>query len=303
MSKFKQVFDQGTNGVAIDIANSAGPNSTAFAAITAGFLFSSIQKAHGALSMQLPVTSAALQWRWATGGTRKLSLVMYRWAADAAVGDHQMIRVTNSSDDSTAFTLLLNGVNRLRLNSKAGTVWTAAAANPLNQWIRYEIELTQGVANNDGIIHFAYYAADSLVPIEEVTLNAQNLGGNISDLGNVRGGKVGNDTYPGITYHDSIEMRTGADSTGFIGPYTEPLPTPVVTLGAATRPSGVGEDDATQIVTWPAVAGATAYSAWLAVGNTPAQGDFVKVGATVTSPYTFTGLSAGPYAFGIEARP
>lgn len=80
------------------------------------------------------------------------------------------------------------------------------------------------------------------------------------------------------------------------------LSTPVVTLGAVTNPTTIGGSDGTAAVTWPAVANATSYDAYIAAGSSPAQGDFSLVATNVTSPYTFTGLTAGTRAYGIKAK-
>ena len=43
-------------------------------------------------------------------------------------------------------------------------------------------------------------------------------------------------------------------------------------------------------------------SSSFATTATPAQEDFTQVSASVTSPYTFTGLGVGTHAFGIKAK-
>lgn len=302
MSIIKQVFDQGTSGATITTGNSAGPNSTAFTAVT-GMTFSNVQKAHGSLSGALADNSSTNQLRYAMGGVRKVAFRHYRHAGIAAAADHFMIRLHNSSDDSSALTILLNGANTLRINTKTTNVWTASAAIPLNAFVRLEGYVQQGVANNDGIINFAYYLGDSTTAIQEVTLTAQNLGGDISDLGNFRAGKLSGDVLGGIEYLDSLEIRTGADATGLIGPFTEPLATPVVTITDEVRPTTVGGSNGTTTVTWPAVSGATKYDAYIANTLSPTQDVFTLVDDDITSPFTFTSLAAGPHSFGIKARP
>lgn len=99
---------------------------------------------------------------------------------------------------------------------------------------------------------------------------------------------------------DDIQVNDGAGSE--IGDIVTALATPVVTLGTTTNPTTVGGSNGTQVVTWPAVSGAASYEAWIAEDATPAQGDFTLKTVGVTSPYTFTGLEAGEYAFGIKAK-
>ena len=83
---------------------------------------------------------------------------------------------------------------------------------------------------------------------------------------------------------------------------TTQLDTPVVTLGTVTNPSTIGGSNGTAVVSWSAVSNATSYDAYVAPGSSPAQGDFTLVASGVTSPYTFTGLSAGTKSFGIKAK-
>lgn len=83
---------------------------------------------------------------------------------------------------------------------------------------------------------------------------------------------------------------------------TSQLTTPTVTVGTITNPSTIGGSNGTTVVSWPAVSGATSYDAYIATGSTPAQGDFTLVASGVTSPYTYTGLTAGTKSFGIRAK-
>ncbi len=99
---------------------------------------------------------------------------------------------------------------------------------------------------------------------------------------------------------DDLQLNNGAGSE--IGDITATLATPVVTLGAVTNPSTVGGSNGSQVVTWAAVPGASSYEAWIASGASPAQGDFTRVATGVTSPYTFTGLTAGERSYGIKAK-
>lgn len=119
----------------------------------------------------------------------------------------------------------------------------------------------------------------------------------------VIGADVGIVSSPATSYTvgwDDVQLNDGAG--GEIDDLIATLSTPVVTLGATTNPSTVGGTNGTQVVSWSAISGSSSYEAWLASGSTPAQGDFTRVATGVTSPYTFTGLSAGEYSFGIKAK-
>lgn len=99
---------------------------------------------------------------------------------------------------------------------------------------------------------------------------------------------------------DDIQLNDGTGSE--IGDIVTALATPVVTLGTTTHPTTVGGTNGSQVVTYANVSGAVSYVARIAQTLTPTEGDFVDVGTATGGTYTFTGLDAGPYAFGIKAK-
>lgn len=91
------------------------------------------------------------------------------------------------------------------------------------------------------------------------------------------------------------DVQIDENRTTEIGPWLPRLATPTVTV--------TDQAEGTATVTWPAVAGAASYEAHNATTvASPAQGDFTLVEAGVTSPYTFTGLSADVKWAGIKAK-
>lgn len=122
----------------------------------------------------------------------------------------------------------------------------------------------------------------------------------VDDLVGVELGILSNTASARTMRADDLQINDGAGSR--IVDYAAPLGTPVVTVAAQVNPTTIGGTNGTVQVTWPAISGATAYDAYVATGGTPAQGDFTLVASSVTSPYTFTGLSAGIRAYGIRAR-
>lgn len=80
------------------------------------------------------------------------------------------------------------------------------------------------------------------------------------------------------------------------------LPTPVVTISSQQNPTSIGGTDGSITATWPAVAGATTYTAGIANGPDQISG-FVVVSTSATSPYVFTGLAAGQYTVAVQAVP
>lgn len=79
------------------------------------------------------------------------------------------------------------------------------------------------------------------------------------------------------------------------------LTTPTLTLVSSSDPTFVGATDGSITVSWDAIEGADRYAAGIAPGPSADQGDIDLVDEDVTSPYTFTGLSAGSYTVAIKA--
>lgn len=80
------------------------------------------------------------------------------------------------------------------------------------------------------------------------------------------------------------------------------LPTPMVTKVSQIDPSSAGQSDGSMTVSFTPVDGASSYTAHRANKLNPAQSDFTQVASGVTSPYTATGLPAGPVSIGIRAE-
>lgn len=80
------------------------------------------------------------------------------------------------------------------------------------------------------------------------------------------------------------------------------LPTPRVTKVSQIDPSSAGQSDGSMTVAFTPVDGASSYTAHRANKLNPSQSDFTQIASGVTSPYTATGLPAGPVAIGIRAE-
>ncbi len=80
------------------------------------------------------------------------------------------------------------------------------------------------------------------------------------------------------------------------------LPTPRVTKVSQIDPSSAGQSDGSMTVSFTPVDGASSYTAHRANSLNPSQSDFTQIASGVTSPYTATGLPAGPVAIGIRAE-
>lgn len=168
-------------------------------------------------------------------------------------------------------------------------IWAELAITP---------ESTEGA--NDGVIEYQITdnAGVSLLP-----------GGNpyVNSGASVRASFV-NEVHLGFCtdtaiagYEDFIgEIQIKHLATGWLGPIGTPLAFPSApTITAHTRPSAPGATDGSITVSWPVVPNANSYEAYLAKDTA----DPVLVSASVTSPYVFSGLSAGEYEPFIQAKP
>jgi hypothetical protein len=184
-----------------------------------------------------------------------------------------------------------------------GTVtYITPTVGTLTASTKYRCELRlQGNTTTAGHIDAAVYnptdtsgPISSITPITNANLTAATL--HQIEIGNNASGQANFDF--GI---DDVQMDDGRLTE--IGPILVALTTPTVTLGTTTNPSTTGGTDGSQVVTWGAITNANSYDAYKATKASPAQSDFTLVASSVTSPYTFTGLAAGTYSFGILANP
>ena len=178
-------------------------------------------------------------------------------------------------------------------SSEAGVVTPSA-------WFRYEITGQVGTTTSNGRIRIRVFALNGTTPLATVEATALNL--NVNPVTHVDVGTVTVPSAAMIHNIDTVRLNNGTDTP--IGPYipATKLPTPVLTLVGTTQASSPVATDVTATVSWPAVPNAASYLAEIAPGLNATTG-FVQVSATATSPFTFTGLAAGQYTFGITAYP
>lgn len=300
MTKYANSAEGGTSGQTVTTGNSGGTSGDAFTAVTSGLVYSNADSAHGSMGWVAPTTAADASARWAISGSTAAGRLYIK--IDSAITSDQGILRFSHTTDTTSANLYITNAGTLRLTHKGGTAWTAGATFPVNQWVRVELYANQGTGASDGVARAAYYIGDSSTPVyDSGNVTGLSLGADVGQFSNARLGKLAASTSPLMRF-DDFAVNTGADATGLIGPLTSPLATPVVTVVSSTNPTSVGTANGTARVSWPAVSGAASYSAYLAPGLSPSQGDFVLVANNVTSPYDFTGLSVGAQSLGIRAK-
>lgn len=202
-----------------------------------------------------------------------------------------------------AFTLTQRSANagfRVLDGNGSGTALDLSGTYAWNTWYRIEVQAdnTGGPGASKLVINI-YNMAGTLVGSYTNTTTA-NLGTGTGTFNQWRLGATGYNATAGD--HAFFAVRWADGGTGDIGVFAPALSTPTVTAGTIVNPTVVAGTNGTAVATWPAVANATSYEAWLATGATPQQSDFTRVATGVTSPYTFTGLSGATYAIGIKAK-
>lgn len=302
MTLFQNLFE-GTNATSVTTANTGGASGDAFTAVNttapAVAAFDTSRYFQGGSSMKVtPSGSTQLTSCYWTGtGSGRVAIRGYFYFTAAPAGGvvGMWVGVGSSSRVSIDF----RPTGKLRVYVVGGTLLDTTASYPLNEWVRVELEIWKGTTTTNGRVRGAMYSGSSLTAIESWDNAATNTG--TDDFTTGRFGSFSSGTTSTSPFWiDAVGFNDAA--TGYIGPYSVALGTPVVTLGTTTNPTTVGGTNGSQVVTWPAISGAASYQAYIAPTATPDQSTFVLVASGVTSPYTFTGLTAGQYAFGIKAK-
>lgn len=309
MTKYLQNYDGGggSNGTGLTTGNTGGGLNTAFTAVDAASVFSSAQKKDGTLSALLPSTGVTGIQRWAITATRTIRYRVYLFMTAAHTADYIIFDArTGTNTTDRAAMLLLTGANQLRLRAygsgSAVTVWTLTNTFPLNQWVRVEIEVEQGVSTNDGRASFAMFAGDSDVAIEDSGwITGLNLRGATAQLSMIYIGKVLSDVYAGSVYQDAVELHGDTDyAPAYIGPLQVPLATPT---GLTFTPSS----SAVAITAaWGVVSGAANYELNVQVKTAGTWGDlntFVVTGTSRVLTATDGLVSGGLYRARVRAMP
>ena len=211
-------FNNGTNGVKVDIADTPSAGDDAFAAVTENtasgghFKYSSTVAAHGPLSLKIATgaTSTSCYCSWNTSGT---NLALYsRYYIYIPTGttfgsrwDHWQPR-----DSSTRIRHALNTSRQLQAINGSTVVGTATSALPFDTWIRVEGKLV--ISATVGIIEIKYFTGDSETATETITATGLNTG--TTEITNVRMGNPFPTANVGPVYFDDLALSY----TGYMGP-------------------------------------------------------------------------------------
>lgn len=218
-------------------------------------------------------------------------------------GELQMLSQRyGTTSGGRCFSIAWEASGVVRFLDSTNTVTQIAAAGVLSLATEYVFAYIAanagagGAGNGSATVHI--YNVGGTTPIATANVSGANFTANQFGTVDIGGGTIANTI-------DAMDLQIQGGQTTEIPDYvpSTPLTTPVVTLGTVTNPSTVGGSNGSAGVSWPAVSNASSYDAYVATKASPAQSDFSKVSTGVTSPYTFPGLAAGTYSFGIVANP
>lgn len=286
-----------TNGNSGSVASSLGTGSSA--------VFAAAMKAHGSFGARFingasanafrrfPLSTASTQWQFSGVVTLPASTPT----------ENVAIAGFPRADGNNRIVIGINANGRVYVTGVGGAGIADVITTSLTPGQKYRITVQcLGGSTSASIVTVKVYSQTSGSWTTQVDTTWSSSSFNTGTEA-VIGVDIGIVTARSTSYTvgwDDVQLNDGAG--GEIGDVVDALPTPVVTLGATTHPTTAGASDGSQVVSWPSVSGASSYEAWIASGSSPAQNAFSLVAVGVTSPYTFTNLSAGVWSYGIKAK-
>lgn len=302
MTKAQFLLDAGPQGGALNNTNSGSVTASPSGVLTT---YDSAMAAHGPFGGRFPAAAGSHAYR--------------RWPLDAPAKTHQFsavvtlparppsgttLTIASAANQSGAGRVVFyyNSAGAIGLRGRSSSELGVIVTNRQpGEKVRLTANTIGGSATASEITAKAYVGANG----SWNTQVGSTLHTTTADTGtdDVVGWDLGILSTQADAYTigwDDIQLNDGPGPE--IGDIIERLPEPDgVTLGATTHPSPAGASNGTQVITWTVEPGVT-YVSRLADTLTPVEDDFDDVTVGVTSPYTFTGLGAGPYSFGVKAK-
>lgn len=217
-------FEGGTNGATVSAAGSGGASGDAFFAVTVtaggAMAYDNTRAAHGTLSAKVTGgVAGAIACYYDITASARFGVRAYFWFTGLPTDDLLLISMYAADHTTRLLSWHINGAGKLRLSDASGTagVWTAAAAAPLNQWVRLELYGLCGSTTTNATIKGGVFLGDSTTPIEAIySSTAGNLG--ISNqFGRAVVGKPGGTLFATPYWIDDIKADDTA--TGLLGPF------------------------------------------------------------------------------------
>lgn len=301
MTLLKQSSETATLA-AISTSNPSGDNP--FNQVNTSGATAAVDTTHAAAGSNsikfTPASGSVDSARWTgLGSSTGFAVSFYLWIDTLPAVETFFCNITTSGG-TRVLLLEISNSGKFRVIDTTGTstpVWTDTTNFPTGQWVRVEAYAT--IAAGTATMNAAYYLGDSTTAVASKSVTTANTGTTAADT--VIFGKGDSGTYASAFWMDNLQFQTAASA--LIGPWIIQLATPTVTLGTTTNTTSTGGTNGSQVVSWSAVPNATTYDAYKATKASPLQSDFTLVASGVTSPYTFTGLGAGTYSYGIMPKP
>lgn len=228
MAQYTQDFE-GTVGATLTTANLAGAGQTAPNTVIidagSGLVFDNTHVESGSTAAKATPASGQHTAVAFTGlNSSALAVWGYLWLDTAATQDVFFVRYTVAGNPVAQWRL--QGTNKVRVSDNTSGIspglWTAAAAHPLGQWVRWETYATVGAGT--ATVKFAYYLGDSTTPIETFTTAVANTGSAPFDAFTF--GKYDTGTYTAPHWYDRMGFDDAA--TGLVSPPAKTAPATVL---------------------------------------------------------------------------
>ena len=280
MTILTNTAEGGTNNTTATPANTGGASGTAFTAMSPYLQFKSDITAFGSLAYGWSSAGAVDGVvRWALGDTSKMmSGRFYFYLSTTTTPGTPLVSITGAADATNCLRLLFISTGAFRMSKDGTTHYYTSSAGVLqaSTWCYVDWWVNTGTSAADGTAQAVVRrkADDALIADSGVVTN--NFGAGVN-LTNARVFKFGAENYAGDMRFDQLEVRTGADSSGLIGPYAAVNLPPTGTISANQNVSAGATFNASVTASDPD--GSIASYAWSVLG------------AKSTSTPTLTGAS------------
>jgi hypothetical protein len=312
MAQLLNSFENGlSNGTAITTSNSNnGTAGNAFNFVTASLVTVTTSTVlHGTRSalFSAPVAgnSPQVYWNPATPADEIWARMYFRVSDGTPTQSFAIFDVNSSNQTSPALDLRLQSNGKLRIRIPESARYSDSVATIAdNTWYRLEINVKHLTSTTVAAQARLYYGAnlEGATPDETIGNIASGHPAGDGTFGRVGYGICASTNQADYTMVVDDLGYSDVDWLGSSAPADPPLDTPVVTVTNETGPTTTSGTNGSITVTWPGITGAATYDAGIANGLSQ-TGGFTTVSSAATSPYTFTGLSAGNYTVAIRAQP
>jgi len=231
------------------------------------------------------------RWDLSSGQPTTYSVWMRFRVSSFSSSAQRLLRGTDSSS-TNAWHVDLTATGRLRLRPSNTATLLNEMVTSISLDTTYVVQVD--VNHTTNVVGYTLRASGGTIIETWTSGTGQSIGtnGDAVDFGAILGSVSGLNYKFEAYWADTYEGPVPASQ----------LDTPVVTVSETSNPTTVGGTNGSVTVTWPAVSGAATYEAGRAAGINQTTG-FTITSSAATSPYTFTGLAAGPYTLAIRANP